>query len=203
MSGVQFIYTLQEGPDGDPFYVGRTDNLQERIAAHRREADHDGTRKEKRIAEIQDRGGMVTIKLRECGPAIDMMGKEDLWVTNLRGQGYELLNSKSGDSDYAPMEAFFGGVHSEWEPSVFEKAEWKKGQPKSKVGEWSCWINGIQFFRQGNTKLRFWHANFGVIDVFAPGIDGKYKKACLMLTEGTDENKKMIQQHKQAVRMKM
>lgn len=197
---IEFIYALHAG-DKDYFYCGRSDRPSERLKDHIRTACEDGTKKERHIAALLDDGYDIEMEIMESGLARHMVGKEDLWVTNLEGAGYTLLNSKGGDTAYYPIDTIEIQEATPWTVGLFIDAKWKKGDAKAKKNEWSCWIKGVQFFRQGNSKLRFWHANYGVIDVFAPDITEKYKKACLMLTGGTEENKKMIEQHHQGQRM--
>ncbi|MFL6601811.1 MAG: GIY-YIG nuclease family protein [Steroidobacteraceae bacterium] len=188
MSNTQFIYGLVTKGEDAIWYVGRTDSIARRLREHLNDGDPHGTPKQKKIHEVLEAGQQIDIKILEVGSDHTLQGKEDLYISNFRGRGIELTNSREGDS---PRLTFVAGVFMPLDVDRFLTAEWKAHMPKCKVGEKSCWLNGVQFFRSGQRKLRFWHTHHGDWDVGGSTMEVKYKNAIEMLTPGTAKNTKL------------
>jgi hypothetical protein len=185
---VEFIYALfTKGQPEDIWYIGRTDSIARRLKEHQADGNPHGTPKQRKIHELHERGEEVDIKPLEVGSAWKLQSKEEIWMSNL-GQKHTLLNTRGGDS---PRLDFIAGVYMPLTVDRFLTAEWKQGAAKCKVGEKSCWLNGVQFFRMGQRKLRFWHTEYGDWDVGGSTMEVKYANAIEMLTTGTEKNAKL------------
>lgn len=199
---LEFCYALHSGTN-DYFYVGRTCDLARRLTEHRRSGNETGTQKERKIAELTAQNKTIEMKMLDCGDASEMMSAEELWKVNLSAQGYELTNERAGDHHpYLGYSFADAKEPTPWSVDDFETAEWVKGDAKAKTNERSTWIKGCQFFRQGKSKLRFWSSVYGVWTVEAAGMEAKYAKVCLMLTQNTPENERLRQQVAQVKRLK-
>jgi hypothetical protein len=191
MTAVSFIYALHT--DGVIFYCGRTDDMRRRYGEHIRSANPSGTIKERVLYQLIRDGANIDMKMLDTGTPEQLLGMEELWRVNILAEGHPLTNSRAGDDNpylgYEPST----GPRIPWSIELFETADWKRGDLKAKSGEWCAWIKGVQFFRTGNRKLRFWHGEFGEWDVFGINMDAKYQSACDKLTQGTEENKKFLE----------
>lgn len=200
---IEYIYSLYwVDDDGErhTFYIGRSDSPARRHAEHLRDGDANGSPKQKKIAELLDQGREIHYKILEFGTPEEMDGKEDLWIVNTQGQGNELTNSVSGTSKNWTPEC---GPVVPWSLDLFHDAKWEKGHIGAKSNEKGTTIKGIEFYRVGKSKLRFFTPSYGSWAVEAFGdLDDKFNKAIKMLTPGTDEHKTLLQGVAQVRRLK-
>jgi hypothetical protein len=197
---LQFIYALFSGQE-DFFYVGRSGDPKRRLKEHLLEADPMGTAKQKKLWQLQEAGIPIELKILQSGLSSKLGNAEHTWIINLRAKGYDLTNGTGGSEALLEFEP--SGIVTPWDVSLFQYAEWQKGDARSKTGEKSCWIKGVQFHRLGQKKLRLIHADFGNWQVEAfPDMNARYERVCLMLTVGTPENEFFVQQYQQVQRFK-
>jgi hypothetical protein len=198
---IEFVYALHWG-DGNYFYVGRSKEPSVRFRAHIDTACPDGTKKERHIYEMMERGYDLNYEVLESGLPEDMTNKENLWKVNLEAEGYELLNSKEGDTcHYTPI--VDRSKRKQWTPELFEDVEWGiENCPKTQRTEKSVWVNGIAFYKRGQSRLRFIHPKYGSFIVEAGSWSEKIEKACEMMTPGTAAREQMIEQYELALALK-
>ena len=94
----EFIYTLKV--DGQPFYIGRTNNLTTRLNAHKN--DKGSSKKALFIQESIKNGKEITIE--PLFESEDGLGDAEYeYITNYYGEGYKLVNSKEGDREKSTL----------------------------------------------------------------------------------------------------
>jgi hypothetical protein len=180
----EFIYVLFDKAIPDQYrYCGRTDSFARRLREHLASACEDGTAKERWIHTCLEAGGQIDIKplATITNPTSNV---EDMWIENLRQKGHDLLNATGGSAsgfDYQPGEV------QPWSLDLFTAAEWKPSA-QCKSGEKHAMIKGIDFFRQGKRKLRFFSVQYGNWDCHGSTPEAKYQRAIDMLTQGTQAN---------------
>ena len=193
----EFIYGLHCESDADNIlYIGRTNKPDRRLAEHIRESKKGHTKKCKVLRALINDGETITYTILETVDLTTPSSAEDLWITNMEGAGQPLCNSKSGDTDrLIILDKDFESTP--WTPDLLMNAKWEKKREWSKTG-FITWIKGTLFIRQGFSKLKMRHTNFGIVEIEGMNWESKCNKAAKMLTPGTEESKFIRQQYEQS-----
>ena len=193
----EYIYMLYVVPYDDlPIYVGRTKNLKKRLQKHLSDCKRGKSKKDKALKKILEEGYKIDIKILEEVDLTTPSSAEDIYITNFKAKGYPLLNSKGGDTDRLVVIDY--GERMEWTEELFKKAKWtENGTGFGNKNEKHALINGVDFYRTGKSKLRFYYSGIGFVEVYGFNWNIKVKNACEYFTKGTEKNKKLMKMLKE------
>ncbi|MFK5892321.1 MAG: GIY-YIG nuclease family protein [Pseudomonadota bacterium] len=191
------IYVLSiKNEKNSYFYVGRTTStIEKRLKKHLSESKNEKcqTKKCLFIRECLKQDKEIVVKLLESVSLDAPSSAEDTWMTNFSGAGCELMNSQNGDTErYEYVTCDDDSKKSKWSAELFY-GDWIKGGCRSKSNESYKLINGIEFYKVGNSKLRFDHNIYGAHLCEGWDYESKVKNAIAHFTEGTEQRKRMIQ----------
>lgn len=139
------VYALINPFDGQPFYVGCTNNLKRRIYEHTQPSGTNNQEKDLLIKKIKGAGLMLWAQQLWVGQSTKEQAekKEMFWIKKLSNRGVSLLNKNSGGNTPPSQRGKIGTP--ELKQKLIEASTQKKAVAQyTKQGEFVQWFIGVR-----------------------------------------------------------